>query len=107
MKNNEWDICITICHGDLFESFKTTVKNFILLFTDINECSNNPCKNGASCVNLGGSYRCDCKSGYTGSNCETGNHIKCVYTNRKTEGLVSLFHAWAQNDVSPFDFIVF
>ena len=24
-------------------------------------------------MDLVGSYRCDCKSGYTGSNCETGN----------------------------------
>ena len=41
-------------------------------FSDINECSNSPCKNGATCVNLQGSYRCDCKSGYSGNNCETG-----------------------------------
>ena len=41
-------------------------------FTDINECSNNPCKNGATCVNLQGSHRCDCKSGYDGNNCENG-----------------------------------
>ena len=45
---------------------------FDLYITDINECSNNPCKNGATCVNLQGSYRCDCKSGYNGNNCENG-----------------------------------
>ncbi|XP_078357455.1 uncharacterized protein LOC144642352 isoform X3 [Oculina patagonica] len=39
--------------------------------SDINECTNNPCKNGATCVNLQGSYRCDCTSGYSGNTCET------------------------------------
>ena len=29
--------------------------------------------NGATCSNVQESYLCDCKVGYTGSNCETGN----------------------------------
>ena len=49
-----------------------------MFFSDINECANNPCQNGATCVNLQGSYRCDCKSGYSGSNCETGNYRNCL-----------------------------
>ena len=48
---------------------------FGVFFTDINECVKNPCKNGAECVNLPGTYRCDCESGYTGKHCETGNLI--------------------------------
>ena len=32
------------------------------IFTDIDECKNNPC-NGA-CVNLPGSYQCICDPGY-------------------------------------------
>ena len=40
--------------------------------SDINECTKNPCKNGAICVNLAGSYRCYCKSGFTGNTCGTG-----------------------------------
>ena len=47
---------------------------------DINECTNSPCKNGATCVNLDGSYRCDCKSGYSGDNCETGEDIDNINT---------------------------
>lgn len=38
---------------------------------DINECVKNPCLNGAICQNAIGSYKCNCKSGYTGRNCET------------------------------------
>ena len=44
-------------------------------FLDINECALAPCQNGATCVDLVGSYRCDCKAGYTGSNCETSKVI--------------------------------
>ena len=44
----------------------------IIYVLDVNECWDNPCKNGAICVNLKGSYRCNCKSGYTGKDCGTG-----------------------------------
>ena len=47
-----------------------------LTFIEINECSPDPCQNGATCMDLVGSYRCDCKSGYTGSKCETGSNLK-------------------------------
>ena len=39
---------------------------------DVDECTTTPCKNGAACINLPGSYRCDCNSGYTGKHCESG-----------------------------------
>ena len=54
---------------------KQKEETFDLYITDINECSNNPCKNGATCVNLQGSHRCDCKSGYDGKNCENGKKL--------------------------------
>lgn len=43
------------------------------MFSDINECyppESNPCQNGADCVNLEGSFQCDCVDGYEGELCE-------------------------------------
>ncbi|XP_067017058.1 fibropellin-1-like isoform X1 [Acropora muricata] len=38
---------------------------------NVDECRvSNPCKNGAQCSDLRGSYTCKCKSGYQGKNCE-------------------------------------
>lgn len=34
------------------------------------ECASNPCKHGANCENKLTSYKCTCKPGYTGVNCE-------------------------------------
>ena len=47
----------------------------ILNVSDINECSPDPCKNGGTCVDLVGSYRCNCKTGYSGDDCETGLNL--------------------------------
>ncbi|GAB6033159.1 hypothetical protein CHUAL_012768 [Chamberlinius hualienensis] len=41
---------------------------------DHNECSSlngNPCQNGATCINMPGSYQCICRPNTTGGNCET------------------------------------
>ena len=43
----------------------------LILILDVDECVTDLCKNGATCADLVGSYRCDCPAGYTGSNCET------------------------------------
>lgn len=40
---------------------------------DIDECLNSPdlCSNGGTCVNVRGSYECDCFDGFAGRTCET------------------------------------
>lgn len=37
---------------------------------DIDECKDNPCKNNGICVNIVGSYSCNCTTQFYGSNCE-------------------------------------
>ena len=35
--------------------------------TDIDECSSDPCENGATCIDLLNMYECSCDDGYTGN----------------------------------------
>ena len=39
------------------------------MFSDIDECKSNPCKNGATCIDQVNAYKCICSPGYTGVNC--------------------------------------
>lgn len=38
---------------------------------NVDECVNNTCKNGASCIDGIAEYSCKCRTGYTGDYCET------------------------------------
>lgn len=45
---------------------------------DIDECvTKSPCHNGALCVNLPGSFACECAEEYTGKYCEDLKLITC------------------------------
>jgi len=62
---------------------KMLLRCSFILYTDVSDtCANNPCKNGATCVDLQNSYRCDCKSGYTGGLCETGKILEFYLINK-------------------------
>lgn len=46
---------------------------------DVDECLNQPCPSGSSCVNTDGSYTCQCQTGYTlgsGSTCQDVNECQ-------------------------------
>ena len=51
------------------------------------ECQNNPCRNSLGCIELEGSYKCECPPGYTGQNCDISMYIQfhikkttCIFT---------------------------
>ena len=46
---------------------------FFITVTIVNACINQPCRNNGTCVNVGLSFRCHCKTGYFGQNCEEGH----------------------------------
>ena len=53
------------CEGIENPISNTTLQS-LYIATDINECSDpSRCFKNSNCVNLPGSYRCDCNSGYT------------------------------------------
>ena len=67
----------------------TQAYNMPSIFIDEDECSlgKELCSNGGVCINSLGSYSCDCTgTGYTGTNCTTGN-IEKYFHNKKVKQL--------------------
>ena len=48
------------------------------VYDPVDECVSNPCV-GGKCVNLVGSYRCDCDPGKTGVNCDESRYKENQY----------------------------
>ena len=52
---------------------------YISFFSDINECADNTALcNSGKCVNLLGTYKCNCPSGFKGKNCEIGRRLRIL-----------------------------
>ena len=47
----------------------------VYFLSDINDCVNHTCENGATCLDGINSYSCYCTAGFTGQYCETGKEI--------------------------------
>jgi len=60
--------------SDLFLFFPELAgRGYCGIIADTNECDSSPCIHNGTCSNLENRYRCTCKRGFTGINCETGN----------------------------------
>ncbi len=51
------------------------------MIPDINECSSNPCQNGAECIDAVNMYTCSCPDSYEGTHCETHSIRLMIYEN--------------------------
>ena len=78
-----------MCHSMVKTLYLFSLTNTKI--SDTNECAPAPCKNGATCVDLVGSYRCDCVTGYSGSNCETSKNLKCHYDQKYKFSVLFIF----------------
>ena len=66
--------------------FTVTCIHCKVLILVIDACASSPCQNGANCsTSQLDTYSCDCLTGYTGHNCETGKschyHLTVLYMN--------------------------
>lgn len=75
MKNNIWPFVAFSRLSLLIIS--RCVCECLLVFSDVNECEKNPCKNGGSCTDLQANYTCQCPGEYMGRNCQ---YSKCEST---------------------------
>jgi len=69
-----------IFHGDLHKEVLPIAQYlfcgplhhiYLHIFSDIDECKNSPCKNGATCQDGNNTYTCQCADGFEGKNCLT------------------------------------
>lgn len=65
-----WTLCCN-CEGHIWINlFSITYLLPWLRFLEINECINNPCKNGGRCYDLYYGFRCKCTARYKGKTCD-------------------------------------
>ena len=50
------------------------ISPFLLLYLDIDDCANNPCENGGTCIDEINDFTCTCVPGYEGLTCSIGTN---------------------------------
>ena len=69
-----------------------SVLKYILHFVDIDDCRSNSCKNDGTCIDGVNDYTCNCATGYTGDNCETGMSESTM--NHSDENIWNYTNTW-------------
>lgn len=76
LKTSSWKEHIVIRKWLSIETLILLIKHEFLtclsIYFHADECSDNPCKNSAACIDLHADYICSCLPGYTGKNCDIG-----------------------------------
>ena len=54
----------------------------VLTCVDVNECENGGCPKYANCTNTVGSFKCECKEGFLGKDCEGRFYENYLYDNK-------------------------
>ena len=52
---------------------------FSLFSADVDDCADQPCLNGGTCIDSVNDYTCICADGYTGKTCSIGKRIDSVF----------------------------
>ena len=58
--------------------------NLFLPYLSQDSCNPNPCENGGTCKRNDddSGYKCQCKGGFSGTNCEDGKTAYSIFKNR-------------------------
>lgn len=68
--------CVIDVHMySVLNSRKSAIVDILHYLVDVNECQQNPCKNGGVCNNVIGSFVCTCPVGFGGTDCSQGYQI--------------------------------
>ena len=64
--------------------------------SDIDDCESRPCQNDGECKDQVNSFKCNCKEGYTGLRCETGDWNPLKYLRMREKSFMIVFndHEW-------------
>ena len=75
-------LLFSICKSNI-QDMHRNLNKLHLNASDIDNCANNPCENGATCSDQVNNYTCICAAGYMGPNCSSSmlcnNFIPFIY----------------------------